>query len=109
LRLIDRDDGSDWFDWPGYFAAAGISFPERSRGQAFSNYPLVLQAALAGQGIALGWSPSIDPLIELGQLRRAHDFTARSTRGYFLARPQNAGANPLVAAFETWLLGEMGG
>jgi len=109
LRLIDSADGSDWFDWPGYFGAAGVAVLERIRGQAYGNYPLVLQAAIAGQGIALSWSPSIDALIATGQLRRAHDFTARSTRGYFLARPQNAGASPTVEAFEKWLLKEMGG
>lgn len=110
LRLIDSADGSDWFDWPGYFTAAGLPVPERlPRGQAYGNYPLVLQAAIAGQGVALGWSPSIDALIETGQLRRAHDFAARSTRGYFLARPQNAGANPTVEAFERWLLQAIGG
>jgi DNA-binding transcriptional LysR family regulator len=109
LSLIDTEDGGDWFDWPGYFAAAGIPYPEHVRSQGFSNYPLVLQAALAGQGIALAWSPSVEPLIALGQLRRAHDFTARSTRGYFLCRPQNAPVNPLVDAFERWLLKEMSG
>ena len=109
LRLIDSADGKDWFDWPGYFNAAGIAFPENSRGQAFGNYPLVLQATLAGQGIALAWSPSIEPLIATGQLRRAHDFTARSTRGYFLAKPQSAVTSPAVTAFENWVLAEMGG
>ncbi|WP_395020322.1 LysR substrate-binding domain-containing protein [Dongia sp.] len=108
LRLIDTADGSDWFDWPGYFSAAGVTPPERIRGQGYSNYPLVLQAALAGQGIALSWSPSIDDLLEAGQLKRAHNFTARSTRGYFLARPQNAGPNPMAEAFERWVLAEFG-
>jgi LysR family transcriptional regulator, glycine cleavage system transcriptional activator len=109
LKLLDAEDGTDWFDWPGYFAAAGIPYPEKSRGQGLGNYPLILQAAIAGQGMALGWSPMIEPLIETGQLRRAHDFTARSTRGYFLGRPQNAGANPLADSFERWLIEEMGG
>jgi LysR family transcriptional regulator, glycine cleavage system transcriptional activator len=108
LRLIDTADGSDWFDWLGYFAAAGMTPPERIRGQAYGNYPLVLQSALAGQGIALSWSPSIDALVEAGTLKRAHNFTARSTRGYFLARPQNAGPNPMVEAFERWVLQEFG-
>jgi DNA-binding transcriptional LysR family regulator len=108
LKLLDGEDGTDWFDWPGYFAAAGVPYPETSRGQGFGNYPLVLQAAIAGQGIALGWSPMIEPLIETGQLRRAHDFTARSTRGYFLGRPQSAGPNPIADSFERWLLQEMG-
>jgi DNA-binding transcriptional LysR family regulator len=108
LRLIDTADGSDWFDWLGYFAAAGVAAPERLRGQGYGNYPLVLQAALAGQGVALSWSPSIDALLEAGTLKRAHNFTARSTRGYFLARPQNAGPNPIVDAFERWVLKEFG-
>jgi DNA-binding transcriptional LysR family regulator len=109
LKLLDSEDGTDWFDWPGYFAAAGVAYPEKSRGQGFGNYPLLLQAAMAGQGIALAWSPSIEPLIRTGQLRRAHDFTARSTRGYFIGRPQNAGPNPLADSFERWLLQEMVG
>src|SRR5581483_302172 len=103
LKLLDAEDGTDWFDWPGYFAAAGVAY-DKSRGQGYGNYPLVLQAAIAGQGIALGWSPMIEPLIETGQLGRAHDFTAGSTRGYFLGRPRSAGANPLADAFERWLL-----
>jgi DNA-binding transcriptional LysR family regulator len=109
LQLIDGEDGSDWFDWPGYFAAAGVTPPERIRGQAYGIYPLVLQAAIAGQGIALSWSPSVDALIESGQLRRCSDFSARSTRGYFLARSQNAAPNALADKFEAWVLEEMKG
>jgi LysR family glycine cleavage system transcriptional activator len=109
LKLLDDEDGTDWFDWPGYFAAAGVAYPEKSRGQGLGNYPLVLQAAIAGQGIALAWSPMIESLIETGQLRRAHEFTARSTRGYFIGRARSAGASPLADAFERWLLKEMGG
>ncbi len=108
LRLIDTADGSDWFDWPGYFSAAGVTPPERIRGQAYGNYPLVLQSVLAGQGhrallVALDRRAAGN-----GQLKRAHNFTARSTRGYFLARPQNAGPNPMVEAFERWVLKEFG-
>lgn len=74
--------GLRWFRWGDWLEAAGLEGPVRGPQSRFNNYTLVLQAALAGQGVALGWSPLVEPLIAAGQLVAAHDFWLRSTRGY---------------------------
>lgn len=105
LHLVDNEGGGDWFSWPDLLEAAGMKKPHRGRNLQFNIYTLVLQAAMAGQGIAIGWAPLVEPLIAGGQLKRAHNTVCRSTRGYFMVRPKGAAANPLVTEFEDWLTG----
>ncbi len=58
----------DWMDWADWFAAVGHSAPRRARTINFDSFPLVLQAAIAGQGIALGWRRTVSGLIADGKL-----------------------------------------
>jgi len=71
-----------WYRWSEWLEAAGFSRPIRGPQLRFNNYTLVLQAAIAGQGVALGWRPLVEPLLAAGQLVTAHDFALRSSRGY---------------------------
>ncbi|WJS87324.1 LysR substrate-binding domain-containing protein [Paracoccus sp. TOH] len=41
--------------WASFFRHFGASYPERGDGLRLNDYALVLQAAMAGEGIALGW------------------------------------------------------
>jgi DNA-binding transcriptional LysR family regulator len=74
--------GLRWFHWNDWLKAAGLNLPPRGPQLRFNNYTLALQAAIAGQGVALGWSPLVEPLVAAGQLVPAHDFVLRSPRGY---------------------------
>ncbi len=57
------------FDWPTWFAKKGIEFDTTLRTDYRSNdYSLILQAALEGQGVALGWMHIVRDLIESGRL-----------------------------------------
>ena len=80
-----------WFRWNDWLKAVGLSLPPRGPQLRFNNYTLALQAAIAGQGVALGWSPLVEPLVAAGQLVTAHDFVLRSPRGY-VARLLQQGA-----------------
>ena len=71
--LSHRVTPQDWFDWPEWFAATGIARPSRLRLVSFDSYPLVLQAAVTGQGVALGWKRTVGDMIEDGRLRPASD------------------------------------
>lgn len=58
-------------DWTQWLTANGIDDPStRISNQAYrsNDYSLVLQAAIAGQGIALGWLHIVNDLIESGRL-----------------------------------------
>lgn len=67
--LSHRVTPQDWFDWPEWFAATGIPRPSRLRIVSFDSYPLVLQAAVTGQGVALGWKRTVSDMIADGKLR----------------------------------------
>ncbi|WP_046269233.1 LysR substrate-binding domain-containing protein [Pseudomonas syringae] len=54
-----------WDDWLQTFGSAGADYPQ---GTVFDSYPLMLQAAVEGHGIALGWRRTASKLIEEGAL-----------------------------------------
>jgi DNA-binding transcriptional LysR family regulator len=49
-----------WRDW---FQSFGQEFVDRGEGLRLNDYALVIQAAMAGEGIALGWRHVVDSLI----------------------------------------------
>lgn len=65
-----RDDPQDgWMTWRDWLTA--VAGPELSgAGLVFDNYPVVLQAAVMGQGIGLGWGRGVEHLLATGQLVR---------------------------------------
>ena len=50
-----------WRDW---FEAFKLEYVDRGDGLRLNDYALVIQAAMAGEGIALGWRHVVDPLIK---------------------------------------------
>jgi len=50
-----------WRDW---FLSFGQEFIDRGEGLRLNDYALVIQAAMAGEGIALGWRHVVDSLID---------------------------------------------
>ncbi len=74
----------------------------------FNSYALVINMALMGQGVALGWTPLIDVLIADGQLVCLIDEPVVTERGYFLVRPPVRLEAPTVPVFRRWLFAESG-
>jgi DNA-binding transcriptional LysR family regulator len=50
-----------WRDW---FQAFDIEFVDRGEGLRLNDYALVLQAAMAGEGVAMGWRHVVQPLFK---------------------------------------------
>jgi LysR family transcriptional regulator, glycine cleavage system transcriptional activator len=109
LLHLESPDPARWLDWPGWFRGQGVEGVARGRSLRLNNYPLVLQAALAGQGVALGWRPLVDDLLAAGQLVACLPHPFRTQRGYFLAQPLADRPDPLRAAFRDWLVAEAAG
>ncbi|WP_299483794.1 LysR family transcriptional regulator [uncultured Roseibium sp.] len=68
--LSHRVVPQDWMDWPAWFEATGITTSGKARRIYFDSYPVTLQAAVAGQGIALGWRRTTEGMIAEGKLVR---------------------------------------
>ena len=60
----------DWLDWDGWLQEVGFNRPSAAKPRTFDSYPLVLQAAIAGHGVALGWRRTVERMLEDGTLVR---------------------------------------
>ena len=58
----------DWIEWQAWFECVGAPQPKRPKLIAYNSYPLALQAAVAGHGIALGWRRTTQDMISEGKL-----------------------------------------
>jgi DNA-binding transcriptional LysR family regulator len=69
----------------------------------FSMYDQMIQATMAGQGVALGRSPLIDSLLRQRKLVAPFSQTMASPRSYYLMQSAAALRKPEVQAFIEWL------
>lgn len=82
------DDSQYWFQWADYFAARNSQVEPGEPVLTFDNYTLLIQAAIAGQGLALGWKHLVDEMLSNGLLVGLEEYSARSDNGYYLVEPQ---------------------
>ena len=64
---------------------------------------LVLAAASAAQGIAMGDELTCRQALDTGRLVRPFDLAIRSSRAYYLVMEHHRVANPASLAFSDWL------
>ncbi|GAB0116215.1 LysR family transcriptional regulator [Acidisoma sp. 7E03] len=111
LPLLDLETGEPgrWMTWREWFAEAGFAArPSRSPSLHLNTYPLVVEAAMQGQGAALGWRPLIDRPVAAGLLVPMGVDIENPARGYALTLPEEVTSRPAVEAFRRWLLRECG-
>ncbi|WP_170411135.1 LysR substrate-binding domain-containing protein [Ruegeria atlantica] len=107
LDLIEVTSGhAEWMTWRTWFSGNGVSTSSMEQAVAFNTYPLSVQAAVDGLGIALGWAHLVDPLLESGALvRPVQDAFVRTQSGYYLLKRPSHSAFPEQRIVEGWLLG----
>ena len=107
LLHLKPEAHSRWFDWPGLFRALELSRPPEAAGLRFDNYTLLVQAAIAGQGVAIGWRHLVDELLEQGLLCRPIRESAASRYGYYAVLPERKRRARLLQPFVDWLRAEL--
>jgi DNA-binding transcriptional LysR family regulator len=104
--LLEFDDVSrPWLQWPDWLRSAGAGRVKPRGTLRFNQYDQVVQAALAGQGVALGRLELVRPLLEQGKLALAS--TLPPTAGeyaYWLIQRRDTGEN--AAAVGAWIIAE---
>ena len=103
LLHLRGEQASRWFDWTGVFRAFGLASPPAPGQLRFDNYTLLIQAAIAGQGVAIGWGHLVDALVEQGLLCRPMEGSLRSARGYYVVLPPRKRRGALIQRFVDWL------
>lgn len=100
--FIHMDDGDrPWMTWSDWLDQFGITLQRQPGRVLFHNYPMVLQRALLGYGVALGWRPLVDEYVERGALVVVGP-QVRSERGYYVTWPGGP-PSPAVQALIDWL------
>ena len=106
--LHDTDAGTQqpWLGWRGWFERAGLSTASIGRGLQFSESIVLIGAAVAGLGIAIGRGPHVAPLLARGQLVRVTQESWMSPWQYWLMAPAAHFRRPVVRTFVDWALEE---
>ncbi len=98
---------TEWLNWQTWLAHMNAD-PAAARHSTFVNtYPLAIQAAVDGLGIALGWGHLVDRHLQDGSLvRPLADVHVRTRSGYYLLRRQGAPKHPESDVVSQWLMQE---
>lgn len=96
--LLEFDDVSrPWLQWPAWLRGAGGGRAKPKGVLSFNQYDQVVQAALAGQGVALGRLELVRPLLEQGRLALASALpAAASDYAYWLLTREALSADAAV-------------
>lgn len=101
---VSRHDESP--DWRSWLQAAGVQGVDWRRGPGFSDSSMVIEAAAAGQGVALGhrWLAAAD--LESGRLVMPFGPVIPSKFAYYAVSPPAQAERRRVRLFREWLLEE---
>ena len=110
--LIHIDWDAQWATWPNWqmwLRAAGAPEVDATRGLHFSQTALSLQAALDGQGVALGDSTLVADDLAAGRLVRPFTMALKGPEqfAYHLVHAPARAEEPLIKAFRRWILDEV--
>ncbi len=94
-------------DWQMWLRAAGAEEVNAKRGPRFSHSSSALQAAIEGQGLALGSEALAGDELAAGRLVRPFDVALPVSFAYYLVYPEESAALPKVASFREWMLAEI--
>lgn len=92
------------YGWPGWLEAIGRRQKAPEHSMVCMDYGLVIQAALRGEGIALGLNAVVDDYLSAGALVRLGTFSMRTEKQYFLAAPKTRPLAPETALVRDWIL-----
>ncbi len=85
LLSLSRPPSAEWQTWQGWFSSLGIIDDRQKNYVSFNNYDMVTQAAMSGDGIALGWLGLIDGLLNKETLVQATNDIVVSDAGYVMS------------------------
>ena len=103
--LLHDRDRSRWREW---LAAFGVEDAKADQGPIFSDTSLAIDAAVAGQGIALARSALSALDLATGRLVRPLREAIAAPFAYWIVCPKGTAQAPAIEAFRSWLLTEAG-
>jgi DNA-binding transcriptional LysR family regulator len=94
------------YSWQEWFASAGVSYPAKARRLTLNDYVLVIQAVLAGEGVALGWNHLIERQVRSGALVPVGNHVLKTDLAFYVVWPRSRELNQQARRVRDWLLEE---
>lgn len=92
----------EWTDWNEVFSRMHIPHGP-NKGRRFSRFGIAIQAAQAGQGVALGWHRLVHDAVRAGRLRRFTALQMQASGSYYLTWNEGRSLSSAAQAFRSWL------
>ncbi len=108
IHLEWEAHGAPWPNWRMWMMAAGIKDFDDRKGLHFSQTSLTVQAAIDGQGVALGDSNLVADDLAAGRLIRPFklSLSAPADFAYYVISPVETVEQPMIKAFREWCIAE---
>ena len=103
MTLLHDEPRERWAVW---FRRLEIDGIDPWRGPGFSHSNMVIQAAIAGQGVAVVGETLATDELKAGRLVRPFPETLPTDYSYYLVYLEAAAERPKIAAFREWILAE---
>jgi len=101
--LLCEDGGAEWTRW---LLAAGVA-ANGFRMTEMGNFHIAIEAALHGQGVALGDSLLVGDDLAEGRLVRLFEQSVPAKHAYYTVCRHEVSESPLVAGFTDWMLSKV--
>ncbi len=95
-------------DWHWWLGRVGVRVPKVLKTLGFDSYANVMQAALDGHGVALGFTGLAADLLAKGQLVQPLDTELTRGLAVYLVTPRSNKPPPPVRSFIRWMTAEAG-
>jgi LysR family glycine cleavage system transcriptional activator len=106
LLHLDSGPGADMQDWPIWLRAMKLDGLKPASVLHFSQFDQLINAAINGQGVALGRMPLLKQMMHDRKLVAPFKKTMASPRSYYLVQSASAARKPEVQGFVSWVLDE---
>jgi LysR family transcriptional regulator, glycine cleavage system transcriptional activator len=106
LLHTDSGAGNQVLEWPPWLNAMGLPDLKPASVLHFSQYDQMIQAAVAGQGVALGKLPLLNDLLAQRKLVAPFKTRVASPRSYYVFQSAASRDKPEVREFVAWLVAE---
>ncbi|QHF44184.1 LysR family transcriptional regulator [Pseudomonas sp. S35] len=106
--LIVEDHYHDWLTWADWFVDAGAHYHTPRHALRTNSYQLLMQSALMGHGVALGWQSLLQSELVAGRLQKALPHSMHSCGRLHLMQPHHRNPPPAARSFRQWLLAYAG-
>lgn len=107
LMDVVAEKGQDESSWKGWLASQGLVFPAEHTVQNFNRSDMALQAAAAGQGIAIARASLVKTdMLDMGLFQQVGT-AVKMKYSYYFVCPHNKAEDPVIVNLRDWICNEL--